>query len=69
MTSVGFFWKASHQQIYRELTQLEGKGWVELTEAIRKLMQDQQTQHLEAYRTIERTYFANSDKLSVERRF
>jgi DNA-binding PadR family transcriptional regulator len=122
--SVGFFWKASHQQIYRELTQLEGKGWVELevmaqngrpdrkvysitargvealrdwimqpsplpgikdalliklfaghtvpTEAIRTLMQTQQTQHLETletYRTIERTYFANPDELSLERRF
>jgi DNA-binding PadR family transcriptional regulator len=122
--SVGFFWKASHQQIYRELTQLEGKLWVELevmaqngrpdrkvysitamgiealrdwiiqpsplpgikdalliklfaghtvpTEAIRTLMQNQQTQHLETletYRTIERTYFANPDKLSIERRF
>ncbi len=26
--SVGFFWKASHQQIYRELTKLESSGWV-----------------------------------------
>ena len=24
--SVGFFWKATHQQIYRELTKLEDKG-------------------------------------------
>jgi DNA-binding PadR family transcriptional regulator len=26
--SVGFFWKATHQQIYRELTRLEEKGLV-----------------------------------------
>lgn len=26
--SVGFFWHASHQQIYRELTKLEQQGWV-----------------------------------------
>ncbi|HSM82634.1 MAG TPA: PadR family transcriptional regulator [Nodosilinea sp.] len=26
--SVGFFWHASHQQIYRELTKLEGQGLV-----------------------------------------
>ena len=26
--SVGFFWKATHQQIYRELTKLEDQGWV-----------------------------------------
>jgi DNA-binding PadR family transcriptional regulator len=28
--SVGFFWHATHQQIYRELTKLEDSGWVEL---------------------------------------
>jgi DNA-binding PadR family transcriptional regulator len=26
--SVGFFWNASHQQIYRELTKLESLGWL-----------------------------------------
>jgi DNA-binding PadR family transcriptional regulator len=26
--SVGFFWHATHQQIYRELTKLENAGWV-----------------------------------------
>ncbi len=26
--SVGFFWKASHQQIYRELAKLDTQGWV-----------------------------------------
>ncbi len=26
--SVGYFWTATHQQIYRELAQLEAKGWV-----------------------------------------
>jgi DNA-binding PadR family transcriptional regulator len=28
--AVGFFWHATHQQIYRELTKLEESGWVEL---------------------------------------
>ena len=27
--SIGFFWPATHQQIYRELTRLEKAGWVE----------------------------------------
>ena len=27
--SVGYFWAASHQQIYRELAKLEKKGWIE----------------------------------------
>jgi DNA-binding PadR family transcriptional regulator len=27
--SIGFFWHASHQQIYRELGRLESAGWVE----------------------------------------
>lgn len=27
-SSVGFFWKASHQQIYRELSKLEAQSWV-----------------------------------------
>jgi DNA-binding PadR family transcriptional regulator len=26
--SVGFFWRATHQQIYRELTKLEEQGWI-----------------------------------------
>ncbi|MEH2066999.1 MAG: PadR family transcriptional regulator [Nostoc sp.] len=26
--SVGFFWSASHQQIYRELSKLEEQGWI-----------------------------------------
>ncbi len=26
--SIGFFWQASHQQIYRELAKMENKGWV-----------------------------------------
>ena len=26
--SVGFFWKATHQQIYRELTKLDDMGWI-----------------------------------------
>jgi DNA-binding PadR family transcriptional regulator len=26
--SVGFFWKATHQQIYRELAKLEAQSWV-----------------------------------------
>jgi DNA-binding PadR family transcriptional regulator len=26
--SVGYFWAATHQQIYRELAQLEANGWV-----------------------------------------
>ena len=29
--SVGFFWNASHQQIYRELTKLEERGYIEPT--------------------------------------
>ncbi|MBD2119922.1 PadR family transcriptional regulator [Trichocoleus sp. FACHB-262] len=28
--SVGFFWQASHQQIYRELGKLEAQQWVEV---------------------------------------
>ena len=27
-SSVGFFWQASHQQIYRELNKLETKNWI-----------------------------------------
>lgn len=30
--SIGYFWPASHQQIYRELGRLEEAGWVESTE-------------------------------------
>lgn len=26
--SVGFFWQATHQQIYRELNKLESQGWI-----------------------------------------
>lgn len=27
-SSVGFFWKTTHQQIYRELTRMEEQGWL-----------------------------------------
>lgn len=27
--TVGFFWKASHQQIYRELSRMENQGWLQ----------------------------------------
>ncbi len=33
-TSIGFFWKADHQQIYRELAKLRERGWVEGHEII-----------------------------------
>lgn len=26
--SLGYFWHASHQQIYRELARMEGQGWI-----------------------------------------
>lgn len=26
--SIGFFWRATHQQIYRTLARMEGEGWV-----------------------------------------
>ncbi|RIV54865.1 PadR family transcriptional regulator [Burkholderia pseudomallei] len=29
--SIGYFWHATHQQIYRELARLEDEGWVEST--------------------------------------
>lgn len=29
--SIGYFWQATHQQIYRELARLEANGWVEST--------------------------------------
>jgi DNA-binding PadR family transcriptional regulator len=31
--SIGYFWHATHQQIYRELGRLEGAGWVESSPA------------------------------------
>lgn len=27
--SIGYFWQATHQQIYRELSRLEAAGWIE----------------------------------------
>ena len=30
-SSIGFFWPATHQQIYRELGRMEAAGWVEST--------------------------------------
>ncbi|WOD41410.1 PadR family transcriptional regulator [Nodosilinea sp. E11] len=122
--SVGFFWHASHQQIYRELTKLEDQGLV-TAEAIaqagkpdKKLyrltaagqtylkewiaqpakctptkddllvklfvgylvppatmaatLEHERAQHqatLEAYRDIERTYFANPEAMSLTAQF
>ena len=33
-SSIGFFWKADHQQIYRELTRLRDKGFVQAREVV-----------------------------------
>ncbi len=33
--SVGFFWRATHQQIYRELSKMEAQGWL-ATETIQQ---------------------------------
>jgi DNA-binding PadR family transcriptional regulator len=33
-SSIGFFWKADHQQIYRELTRLRDKGHVQAKEVV-----------------------------------
>ena len=33
-SSIGFFWKADHQQIYRELTRLRDKGHVQAREVV-----------------------------------
>ena len=33
-TSIGFFWKADHQQIYRELTKLRERGHVNGREVV-----------------------------------
>ena len=33
-SSIGFFWKADHQQIYRELTRLRDKGYVQVREVL-----------------------------------
>ena len=33
-TSIGFFWKADHQQIYRELSRLRDKGHVQAREVV-----------------------------------
>jgi len=33
-SSIGFFWKADHQQIYRELTRLRDKGHVKAREVV-----------------------------------
>ena len=30
--SIGFFWHATHQQIYRVLARMDGDGWVTVTE-------------------------------------
>src|SRR3990170_1433115 len=30
--SIGFFWQATHQQIYRVLGRMDADGWVEVTE-------------------------------------
>ena len=33
-TSIGFFWKANHQQIYRELTKLRDRGHIQGREVV-----------------------------------
>ena len=47
-TSVGCFWKASHQQIYRELSKLEQAGWVEAEHQAQSGKPDKKIYHLTA---------------------
>ncbi|MGF1574986.1 MAG: PadR family transcriptional regulator [Cyanophyceae cyanobacterium] len=51
--SVGFFWQASHQQIYRELTRLEKEGLLEFT-----LIQQSHRPDKKIYRLTEAGYTA-----------
>jgi DNA-binding PadR family transcriptional regulator len=32
--SIGYFWHATHQQIYRELARMEAAGWIESSSAL-----------------------------------
>jgi DNA-binding PadR family transcriptional regulator len=34
--SIGYFWHATHQQIYRELARMEAAGWIEQRSARRR---------------------------------
>ena len=34
--SIGFFWQATHQQIYRVLARMDGDGWVSATEVAQR---------------------------------
>ncbi len=47
-TSIGCFWKASHQQIYRELGKLEQAGWVEVEHHAQSGKPDKKIYHLTA---------------------
>jgi DNA-binding PadR family transcriptional regulator len=44
--SVGFFWQASHQQIYRELGKLEAQQWVEVEAIAQAGRPDKKLYHL-----------------------
>lgn len=44
--SVGFFWKATHQQIYRELARLEIQGWVGFESVAQASRPDKKLYHL-----------------------
>ena len=34
-SSIGFFWKADHQQIYRELSKLRDRGYIQGREVVK----------------------------------
>jgi DNA-binding PadR family transcriptional regulator len=44
--SVGFFWQASHQQIYRELGKLEAQQWVEVEAIAQASRPDKKLYHV-----------------------
>jgi DNA-binding PadR family transcriptional regulator len=46
--SIGFFWSASHQQIYRELTKLTEQGWIEAEEIAQTGRPDKKLYRLKA---------------------
>jgi len=45
-TSIGFFWNASHQQIYRELAKLEAQNWIDSEAIAQASRPDKKLYHL-----------------------
>ena len=59
--SIGFFWAATHQQIYRTLRAMEGDGWVHVAHVAQQVWLDGRAMPMRSRQTDLRDRYLHSE--------